>query len=104
MQRLFIVHGYFFAGTNIAEREEHNVPKDRPHVRVRCTRMVDVMSSIAAATAVDAPDAVDITDAQFHSVGTALRFGIRNPLARVFGDFASAGKMNAGKTAAAVDR
>lgn len=103
MQRLFIVHGYLFAGTNIAEREEYYVSIDSPHKSIRFARMIDVMGAVAAATAINAPDAVDITDAQFCSVGTALRFGIRNSLARVFSDFATAGKMNAGKTTSAVD-
>ncbi len=54
MQSLFIVHSYFFARTNIAERKEHYVPIDRPHIRVRFARMIDVMGPVAAATAIDA--------------------------------------------------
>src|ERR1700682_1081406 len=103
MQRLFIVHGYLVARTNIAQRKEHYVSIDRPHVSIRCARMVDVMGPVATAAAIDTPDTVDITDAQLRSVGTALGFDIRNSLARVFGDFATARKMNAGKTTSAVD-
>lgn len=103
MQRLFIVHGYLVAGTNIAQREEYYVSIDRPHISIRFTRMVNVVGAIAAATAINTPDAVDITDAEFCSVGAELRFAIGNSLARVFGDFATAREMNGGKAAAAVD-
>ncbi len=103
MQRLFIVHGYFIAWTNIAQREEHNVSMDRPHISIRFTRMIDVMRTVATAAAIDAPDSVDITDAQLCPMGAALSFAIRNSLAGVFGDLATARKMNSRKAASAVD-
>ena len=103
MQRLFIVDGYFIAWTNIPQREEHYVSIDRPHISIRFTRMIDVMGAVATAAAIDAPDAVDITDAQLCPMGASLSFAIRNALARIFGDFATARKMNGGKAAAAVN-
>src|SRR6266436_2254888 len=103
MKCLFIVDGYFVTGTNVAQREEHYVPIDRPHIRVRFARMVDVMSPIAAATAIDTPDPVNITDAQLCSMSTPLRFSIRNSLARVFGDLAPLRKKDGSKAAPAID-
>src|SRR5258706_9257166 len=103
MQRLFIVHGYFIAWTNIAQREEHYVSIDRPHISIRFARMIDVMRTVATAAAIDAPDAVHITNAQLCPMGAALSFAIRNSLAGVFGDLAPARKMNGGKTAFTVD-
>ena len=65
--------------------------------------MVDVMGPVAAATAIDTPDTVDITDAQLCSVGAALSLVIGNSLTGIFGDLAAARKMNGGKAASAVD-
>ena len=103
MQRLFIVHGYLVAGTNIPQREEYYVAMDSAHISIRFARMVDVVGAVAAATAINTPDAVDIADAQFCPVSTTLRFAIGNSFARVFGDLAPAREMNGGKAAAAVD-
>src|SRR4029077_4736542 len=97
MQRLFIVDGYFVAGTNIAQRKEHYVPIDSPHISVRFARMIYVMSPVPAATTVDTPNPIDITDAQFCPAGTALRFAIGNALARVFGNLATMRKKNGSK-------
>ncbi len=103
MQCLFIVDGYFITWTNIAQREEHYVSIDRPHISIRFARMIDVMRTVAPAAAIDTPDTVDITDAQLCPMGAALSFAIRNALASVFGDLASPRKMNGGKAASAVD-
>lgn len=61
------------------------------------------MRAIAAAAAVDAPDAVHVADAQLGSMGAALRFAIRNSLARVLGDLAPARETNSRKAPFAVD-
>ena len=98
MQRLFIVHGYFFARTNVAEREEHYVAVDGSHIGIGLAGMVDVMGAVAAAAAVDAPDTVDIADAEFCSMGAALRLAIGNSFASVFGDLTAPREMNGGKT------
>ena len=65
MQRLFIVDRDFLARMNIAQGEEHYVPVDRAHKSVRFAGMIDVMRAVAAATAVDAPGAINIADAKF---------------------------------------
>ena len=61
------------------------------------------MRAVAAAAAVDAPDAVNVADAQLGAMGAALSFAIRNALARVFGDLAPVWKMDSRKAAFAVD-
>ena len=103
MQRLFIVHGDFFAGVDVAQSEEHDVAIDGADVGVGLTGMVDVMRTVTAATAVDAPGSVNIADAQLGSVGAALSFAIRDSLARIFGDLAPVRKMNSCKAASAVN-
>jgi hypothetical protein len=65
--------------------------------------MINVMGSVTAATTVDAPDAVEITDAQFCPAGAALRFGVGNSLARVFGNFTAMRKKDSSKAASAVN-
>jgi len=61
------------------------------------------MSAISAATAVDAPNAVHVADAQLGSMGAALSFAIRNSLARVFGDLAPVWEVDSRKAPFAVD-
>ena len=103
MERLFIIDGDFFTRIDVAQSKEHYVSKNRAHISIRLTRVVDVMRAVAAATTVDAPDAVNITDAQLGSIGAALSFKIRNALARVFSNLASVRKENRRKAAFAVD-
>lgn len=61
------------------------------------------MRAIAAAAAVDAPNTVHVADAQFGSMGAALRFVIRNALARVFGDLAPVWEIDSRKASFPVD-
>lgn len=60
------------------------------------------MRAVAAATAVDAPDAVNIADAQLGAMCAALSFAIWNALAGVFGDLAPVRKMDSRKASFAV--
>lgn len=103
MQRLFIVDRDFFTRVDVAQGEEHYMAKDGADIGVRLAGVVDVMRTVAAATAVDAPDAVNIADAQLGSMGAALSFAIRNVLARVFGNLTPARKISGRKAALAVD-
>jgi len=103
MQRLFIIDRDFFARVDISQSEEHYVAIDRPHVGVWLAGMVDIMRAVAASTAVDAPGAVNIADAQLGAMGAALSFKIRNALAGVFSYLASVRKIDCRKTAFAVD-
>ncbi len=61
------------------------------------------MGAISAAAAVDAPNAVNVADAQFGSMSAALRFVIGNALAGVFGDLAPVREIDSRKAAFAVD-
>lgn len=103
MQRLFVIDRDLFARIDIAQSEEHYVAKDGADVGVRLAGMVDVMRTVAAATAVDAPGAVNIADAQLGAMGAALSFKIRNALAGVFSYLAPVWKIDCRKTAFAVD-
>jgi len=103
MQRLFIIDGDFVAGLNVTQSKEDYVSINCANVSVRLAGMVDVVSTVAAATPVDAPNAVNVTDAQLSAMGPALGFAIRNALAGVFGNFATLGKVSSSKAALAVD-
>lgn len=103
MQRLFIVDRDFFTRVDVAQSEEHYVAKDGADVGIRLAGMVNVMRPVAAATAIDAPDAVNIADAQLGAMGAALSFAIRDALARVFGNLTPARKRDCRKAAFAVD-
>ena len=84
MERLFVIDRDLFARMDVAQSKEHYVVVDGANIGVRLARMVDVVRAVAAATAVDAPGAVNIADAQLGSMGAALSFKIRNALAGVF--------------------
>ena len=103
MQRLFVIDRDLFARIDVAQSKEHHVAIDCPDIGVRFARMVDVVRTVAAAAAVDAPDAVEITDAQLGSMGAALGFAIRNSLTGVFGNLAPVREINRRKAASAVD-
>jgi hypothetical protein len=104
MQRLFVIDRDLFPGMDVAEGKEHYVAKDGADISVRLAGVVDVVGAIPAATAVDAPNAVDIADAQLGSMGAALSLAIRNSLAGVFGDLPPAWKIGGRKATSAVDR
>jgi len=89
VQRVFIVDRDLFARLNVAQGEEQHVTMERFHVSVRRARVIDVVRAVAAATAVQAPTAINVTDAQFGAAGTPLCFQIGNSFARVFGDLFS---------------
>jgi len=104
MQCLFVVDGDFFAGVNIAQREEQYVAVQILHVGVRLARMIDVMRAVAAPGAVQTATAVDVADAQDSAVTTALRsFEIRDAFARVLRDLFSARKKFGGKATSAIN-
>jgi hypothetical protein len=66
--------------------------------------VIDVVGAVAAPAAIDAPNAVDITDAELGTMGATLSFSIRNSLAGVFGYLATLGEVVSSKAALAVDR
>src|SRR6185369_14166758 len=104
MQCLFVVDGDFFAGVNIAQREEQYVAVQILHVGVRLARMIDVMRAVAAPGAVQTATAVDVADAQDSAVATELRsFEIRDAFARVLRDLFSARKKLGGKATSAIN-
>ncbi len=103
MKSLFVVHGNLFAWIDITQSKEHHVAMDRAHVGVRLAGVIDVMRAVAAATAVDTPNAINVADAQLGAMGAALSFAIRNALASVFGDLTTVREINCRKAAFAVD-
>lgn len=103
MQRLFVIDRDLFARMNVAQGKEHDMPKDGAHVGVRFARVIDVMRAVTPAAAVDAPNAVHVADAQLRSMCAALRFAIRNALARILGYLTPVWKIDSRKTAFAVD-
>ena len=103
MQRLLVIDCDLFARIDITQREEDHMAIDRAHIGIRFARVIDVMRAVPSAAAVDAPNAVNVADAQFSSMGAALSFKIRNALASVFSYLASVRKINGCETASAVN-
>ena len=73
------------------------------HEGVRDARVVDVVSAVSAAAAVETPTIVDLTNPEHASMRTPLRFGVGDLLAGVLGDLASLFKSDGGETAFAVN-
>ncbi len=66
--------------------------------------MIDVMRTVAAAAAIDAPVSVNVADAQYTSISRSSdRFQIGNEFAGVFGDLSGTGKVNGSETAFTVN-
>ena len=104
-KRLLVIDRDLFAGLDVPQREEEHMIVDRFHVSVGLAGVIDVMSSVAAARAVEAPLAVDIADAQVTPPTRALhRFPIRDSFAGVFGDLLATREEPGGKTTVTADR
>ena len=74
------------------------------HKTIRFARVIDVMRTVATAAAVQAPTAIDVTDAQDSTVAAALRsFEIRDALACVFRNLPASRKKFSSKAPSAVD-
>lgn len=59
------------------------------HERVRTARVIDVVSTVSAATAVETPAIVDLTNSEHLSMSTASRFGVGDLLAGILRDLVS---------------
>ena len=103
MKRVLVVDSDLFAGSNVPQSKEQDVPVDGFHIGVRLAAVIDVMRAIAAAAAVQAPAIINRADAQFGSVRAALRFEIGNAFAGIFGNLAAAAKTNRREATVAVD-
>src|SRR6267378_4852977 len=68
MQRLFVIDRDLFARMDVAQGKEHYVAIDGADIGVGFAGVVDVVGAIATPAAVDAPNAVDVADAQLLSV------------------------------------
>ena len=91
MKRLFVIDRNLFARTDISQSKKQDVPVERPHVSIWLTGMIYVVRSVAAARAVQAPAAVDVTDAQDATMSRALLgFEIGDSLAGILRDLLSA--------------
>ena len=74
------------------------------YARVRLTRMIDVLSAVAAPASVNGPFVIHITDALFaRLVPSALSFSQWDPLAHVLSNLLVLVEGNAGETAFSVD-
>jgi hypothetical protein len=104
MKRRLVVYRDFFAGPNIAQRDEQNVAVENLHKGVRFARVIYVMRAVAATTAVETPALIDRTNAQFTTRSPAVRFGIRDFLAGVFGNLSSLFEGNSRKATFAFNR
>jgi hypothetical protein len=101
---LFIVNRDFFAGPNIAPRKEQHVSVSNPHESIRLATVIDVMRAITTQRSIQAPAAVNITNAQKSTrTRSLLSFEVGDALSSVLSDFPSASKWLSRKTTLAVD-
>ena len=104
MKCINVINGDLFAGADIAQGVEEDVPVDDLHVAVGLTRMIDVVRAVSAVAAVQTPSSVYVADAQLGTAtGAALRLPVRDSFARILRDFASTRKVNRRKATLAVD-
>jgi hypothetical protein len=71
-----VIDCYLFARFDVAEGDEENVIVDDLNEGVWRAGVVDVVSAIAAAAAVEAPAIVDLTNAEHSPVSPAPGFGV----------------------------
>ena len=101
---MFVIDSDLFAGLNVSQGIEQDVPVQVLHVGIRLAAVINVVGAVAAATAVQAPTAIHIADAEDSTVAATLRgFEIRDALARVFSDLFSALESLRREAAFAVD-
>ena len=89
MERRFVVDGDFLAGLNIAQGDEKNVSVENLHVGIGLAGMIDVVRTIATATAIQAPAIIDCADAQFSPSSSTIGLGLCYSLAGVLCYFSS---------------
>ena len=66
--------------------------------------MIDVVSAVAAATAVETPPAIDLTNPEHSAMSPPARFGVGDLLAGVLSDLVSFLERRGGEAAFAVNR
>jgi len=66
-------------------------------------RVIDVVSAVPAAAAIQTPAMIDTADPQNRPPSSAFRFPVRNFLAGIGGNLMSLSEMKRGKTTFAVD-
>lgn len=76
MERRLVIDSDLVPDFNIAEGYKKNVIVENLHKRVRFAGMIYVVRTIAAATAIEAPPPVNLTDTEGFSMSSAARFGI----------------------------
>ena len=90
MKSGFVIDRDLFAGFDVAQRDEENVIVEDLHERVRRARVIDVVSAVPAAAAIETPATIHFTDPQHLPVRAAARFGVCDLLTRVLRDLVSA--------------
>jgi hypothetical protein len=63
VERGFVVDGDFFAGFDVAQRDEENVAVKDLHISVRLATMIDIVGAVPPATAIQTPSIVNGADA-----------------------------------------
>ena len=98
MERRLIVERDLLARLDVAECDKENMVMKYFHVAVWFAGMIDVMRSVTALAAIEAPAFIDRADTQASSPGTAISFGIRYSLAPVLRYLPAAHKMRPRET------
>ena len=63
MQRLLVIDRNLFARVDVAQSDEENVIVENLHECVGHARVIDVVGAVSAATSIQTPATIDLTDA-----------------------------------------
>ena len=102
MQCRLVVDRDLFAGFDVAQCDEEDVVVEDLHEGVRHTGVIDVVRAVAAATAIQTPAMINLTNPQHLSMCSATGFAVCDLLAGVFRDLMSLLERYGGEAASAV--
>ena len=103
MQRRLVIDRDLFSGADVAQGEKENVIVMDLHEGIRTAGVVDVVSAVSAAAAVEAPTIIDLTNPERPPMSTPARFSVGDLLAGVLRDLVSSFKRNGGEAAFTVN-
>jgi hypothetical protein len=104
VQRLFVIDRNLFAGCDVSQGAKENVVMQDLHERIRTARVIDVVSAVPTAAAVQTPASINLTDSEHPSMRTASRFGVRDLFAGILGDLVSLFERDSREAAFTVNR
>jgi hypothetical protein len=98
-----VIESDLFAGIDVTQGHKEDVAVGDFHVGVRIARVIDVVSAVSAAAAVDTPTPVYCADSQQIPLCTPIGLGVCDPLTRILGNLTASAECNGRETPLAID-